>query len=115
MGFCFGGGLTWLMSVRNPNVKATAAFYGARPPIEEVPNMQAAALGIYASLDTGINSTKAELEAALKANNKTHKMVTYDGANHAFFNDTGTRYHQASATSAWTETLAWFRTHLKGQ
>lgn len=115
MGFCFGGGLTWLMSVRNPNVKATAAFYGARPPLEEVPNMQAAALGIYASLDNNINSTKAELEAALKANNKTHKMVTYDGANHSFFNDTGTRYHVPSATAAWTETLAWFGKYLKGQ
>jgi len=52
------------------------------------------------------------LEAALKGLGKTYKFRTFEGANHAFFNDTGGRYHPEAAGGAWRETLAWFETYL---
>jgi carboxymethylenebutenolidase len=36
IGFCVGGSLPWLLSVRNPNIRAAAPFYGSAPPLEEV-------------------------------------------------------------------------------
>ena len=48
----------------------------------------------------------------MKVNNKTYRFQTFAGANHAFFNDTGRRYHPEAAGGAWRETLAWFETHL---
>ena len=112
MGFCFGGGIVWLMAVRNPQLRAAAPFYGSAPPLEEVPNLQAPVLGIYAGEDARINAGLPDLEAALKENGKNYKFVTYTGANHAFFNDTGSRYHPQAAGEAWLETLAWFEDHL---
>jgi carboxymethylenebutenolidase len=41
-----------------------------------------------------------------------HDFHIYEGANHAFFNDTGDRYNAAAATDAWARTLAWFRQYL---
>jgi len=38
----------------------------------------------------------------------------YDGAGHAFFNDTGGAYDAAAAADAWQATLAWLRRHLAG-
>jgi carboxymethylenebutenolidase len=38
--------------------------------------------------------------------------MVHQGADHAFFNDTGGRYNEAAAEAAWTATLAWFREHL---
>jgi carboxymethylenebutenolidase len=112
-GFCFGGGLTWLMSVRNTEIAAAAPFYGSAPPLDEVPNLNAPVLGIYAGDDERINSGVPELEAALQQNGKNYRVITYPGTRHAFFNDTGQRYHQEAATAAWQEVLGWFDEHLK--
>lgn len=113
MGFCFGGGIVWLMAVSNPELRAAVPFYGSAPPLDKVPNLQVPVLGIYAALDNRIGAGVPDLEKALKDNGKTHKFVTYAGANHAFFNDTGRRYHPEAAGGAWSETLGWFETYLK--
>jgi carboxymethylenebutenolidase len=112
MGFCFGGGMVWLLSVRNSAVRAAVPFYGSAPPLEEVPDLNAAVLGIYAGNDGRINAGVPDLEAALMEHQKQYEFITYPGADHAFFNDTGERYHPEAAEQAWTETLSWFGQHL---
>ena len=112
MGFCFGGSIVWLMAVGNPELRAAVPFYGSAPPLDQVPNLQVPVLGIYAAEDSRINAGVPGLEAALIAEGKDFKFVTYPGANHAFFNDTGSRYHPKAANSAWMETLEWFEDHL---
>ncbi len=112
-GFCFGGGLTWLLSARNPEIAAAVPYYGSAPPLDEVPNLNAPVLGIYAADDERINSGVPDLEAALQEHGKTHRVISYPGTRHAFFNDTGQRYHQEASAAAWQETLAWFDQHLK--
>lgn len=113
IGFCFGGSLVWLLSVRNPEIQAAVPFYGSAPPLDEVPNLNAAVLGIYAGNDSRVNSTAPDLEAALKENQKEYRFITYPGVDHAFFNDTGQRYAPEAAKQAWAEALGWFEQHLK--
>ena len=36
----------------------------------------------------------------------------YEGAGHAFNNDTGQRYHKEAATLAWGQTIAFFKKYL---
>jgi dienelactone hydrolase len=86
----------------------------ARPPLGEVPNLNIPVLGIYGGDDQRINEGVPALEAALKEHNKNYKFITYPGAGHAFFNDTGSRYNPQAAGEAWRELLAWFQTNLKG-
>lgn len=112
MGFCFGGSIVWLLAVRNPDLRTAVPFYGSAPPLEEIPNLQIPVLGIYAAEDNRINGGVPALEQALESNGKDFKFVTYSGANHAFFNDTGSRYRPQAAAEAWTETLNWFEEHL---
>ena len=112
MGFCFGGSITWLMAVGNPELRAAVPFYGSAPPLDTVPGLQVPVLGIYAGEDARIGAGVPDLEAALKAEGKNYKFITYPGANHAFFNDTSSRYHPTAAGEAWLETLSWFEDHL---
>ena len=79
MGFCFGGSITWLLAVRNPEIRAAVPFYGSAPPLEDVANMQVPVLGIYAAEDSRINAGVPALEAELIAQNKEHKFITYPG------------------------------------
>jgi carboxymethylenebutenolidase len=54
----------------------------------------------------------ADMKAGLERAGLTHEIVTYQGAGHAFFNDTGPRYNQAAATRAYAKVLDWFGRHL---
>ncbi len=112
VGFCFGGGVTWQVATHMPELRAAVPFYGPPPAVDEVPNIQAAVLGIYGGLDTRITGTLPAMEAAMQANGKIFEPVVYDGADHAFHNDTSTRYNAEAATDAWRRTLEWFGRYL---
>ena len=45
-GFCFGGGVTWRVATQMPELLAAVPFYGPHPPLEDVPNIQAALPGL---------------------------------------------------------------------
>jgi carboxymethylenebutenolidase len=74
----------------------------------------AAMLVVYGGNDTRITSQRPQVEENLRAAGKTFEVKVYEGANHAFFNDTGGSYNEAAARDAWQVTLAWFRQHLRG-
>lgn len=112
VGFCFGGGVTWLMATRMPELRAAVPFYGPHPPVEDVPNIQAAVLGIYGELDQRINQGIPAIEEAMALNGKIFEKVIYPGADHAFHNDTSPRYNAEAARDAWQRTLDWFATYL---
>lgn len=107
VGFCFGGGVTWLVAVGMPELTAAVIFYGPPPPTAQVPSIRAEVLAIYGALDTRITSTAPAMEAAMQQNYKVFAKVIYPNADHAFFNDTGPRYNAAAAQDAWGRTLAW--------
>lgn len=111
-GYCFGGGITWRMATTLPGLKAAVPFYGPAPDLDQVPDIKAAVLGVYAEQDERINAGKDALEQALIEAGITHQMNVYPGVNHAFHNDTGGRYVEEQATQAWQDTLAWFEEHL---
>ena len=112
-GFCFGGGVTWRVATRMPELLAAVPFYGPQPPVEDVPNIQAAVLAIYGGLDSRINSGIPEIERAMIQNNKIYEKIVYEGADHAFHNDTGSRYNPEAARDAWERTLVWFEQYVR--
>jgi carboxymethylenebutenolidase len=112
-GFCFGGGVTWQVAVDMPELLAAVPFYGPHPDISDVPSINAAVLAIYGELDNRINSGIPAIEEAMKANNKIYEKVIYPNADHAFHNDTGSRYNAEAAQDAWTRTLAWFDNYVR--
>lgn len=112
IGFCFGGGITWRVATALPSLDAAVPFYGPAPDLSQVPNIEAAVLGVYAEMDERINGGIADLEAALDAAGTTYQMNIYPGVNHAFHNDTGERYVEEQATQAWTDALAWFNEYV---
>lgn len=113
MGFCWGGGMTNQVAVNAPDLTAAVPFYGSQPKAEDVPKIKASLLCHYAGLDKRINAGIEAFEAALKEASIEYKMFVYEGAGHAFFNDTGSRYHKEAATLAWTRTIKFFNVELK--
>ena len=112
-GFCWGGGVTNQVAVNSPDVQAAVPFYGRQPAPEDVPKIKASLLLQYAGDDERINAGIPAFEAALKEASVDYKMFMYEGAGHAFFNDTGPRYHEEAAKLAWERTIAFFKQKLK--
>jgi carboxymethylenebutenolidase len=116
MGFCWGGGQVNALAVADPGLAAGVAFYGRQAPAADVPKITAPLMLHYASLDERINAGIAEYEAALKAAGKSYELHMYDGANHAFNNDTNAaRYNKAAADLAWGRTVAFLKKHAGGE
>jgi carboxymethylenebutenolidase len=111
-GFCYGGGVTWRVATQMPELKAAVPFYGPHPELNDVANIHAAVLAIYGELDTRINSGIDAIEAAMQQNSKIYSKIIYPAADHAFFNDTGSRYNQSAAQDAWMQMLAWFQQYV---
>jgi carboxymethylenebutenolidase len=112
-GFCFGGGVTWRVAVGLPELRAAVPFYGPPPSADEVSTIKAAVLAMYAERDSRITSTAPMMETAMQQAGKTFEKIIYPNTDHAFFNDTGTRYNAAAAQDAWAKLLAWFDRYLK--
>ncbi len=114
MGFCWGGGMVGDLAVNAPTLNAGVVYYGRQPNAGDVPKMQAPLLLHYAGEDTRINGGIPAFEEALKQASKRYTLHMYDGAQHAFNNDTSeARYHKAAADQAWARTLAFFKEHLR--
>lgn len=114
VGFCWGGGQVNQLAVAEPELAAGVAYYGMQPKAEDVAKIKAPLLLHYAGLDERINAGIAGFEAALKADGKTYELHRYEGANHAFNNDTNAaRYDKAAADLAWGRTVAFLKKYTE--
>ena len=114
-GFCWGGGMTNRLAVAlGGELAAGVPFYGPSAATEDVPQIEAALMIIYAGTDPRINAMWPEYEAALQANGVTYEMHMFEGTLHGFHNNSTPRYNEAAAALAWNRTVGFFRNHLAG-
>lgn len=114
VGFCWGGAMANSLAVNVASLKAVVAFYGVQANVADVSKIKAALQLHYAGLDERINAKMTVYEEALKKEGISYEQYVYEGANHAFYNDTApTRYNEAAAKLAWQRTLDFFAKHLK--
>ena len=110
MGFCFGGGHSLQLGMReSENLAMTILYYGSvvtdldllRPLTDGQP-----VLGIFGGEDATIPVANViEFEAALNSLEIPNQITVYEGVGHAFLNEDN--YDQdGAAGDAWQETLA---------
>jgi carboxymethylenebutenolidase len=113
MGFCWGGGTVNNLAVASPELLAAVPYYGGQPNPESVAAIKAKVMAHYGGLDERINAGIPAFEAALQAAGVDHQIFIYEGANHAFNNDTSAaRYDKQAADLAWSRTVALFKETL---
>lgn len=110
MGFCFGGGHSLQLGMRqSQSLALTIIYYGAlvtepellRPLTDAQP-----VLGVFAGEDAQITRADViEFEAALNTLNIENEITIYEGVGHGFVNEDN--YNQPGpAGDAWQQTLA---------
>jgi carboxymethylenebutenolidase len=116
IGFCLGGGLAvWAASV-NPKIRAVVSYYYVMPHGKpDFTQIDAPVLGQFGTADDFIPVATAEaLLAELREAGVAAEFVFYEGAGHAFFNDTnrlGT-YDADAGARAWARSTEFLAEHL---
>jgi carboxymethylenebutenolidase len=115
VGFCWGGGVINQLAVNDPTLNAGVVYYGTPADPSEAVKVKAALLLNYA--DPALDKRNGELAPpyaeALKAAGKDFQIYFYEGAQHAFNDDTAAaRYNKQAADLAWGRTLALFKRTL---
>jgi carboxymethylenebutenolidase len=114
MGFCMGGRLAFLSDGFGLGLAGVVGMYGwpvgpsrngTPAPADVAATFEAPVLAVFGGADQGIGPEAVEaFEAALRAAGIEHRVVTYDGAPHSFFDRKQTEFAEASA-AAWDEVL----------
>ena len=113
-GFCWGGGMTNQVAVKAPDLLAAVPYYGRQPDPKDVPKIKASVMAHYAGEDERINRGILAFEEAMKKAGIDYQIYIYEGAAHAFNNDSNPdRYHKEAAELAWKRTIAFFKGKLK--
>lgn len=113
VGFCWGGGLVNQLAVNDPKLNAAVAYYGRQADAADASKIKARLQLHYGGLDERVNAGIPAYETALKAAGTKYELYVYEGANHAFNNDSApTRYSPEAAKQAWERTLRLFKETL---
>ena len=83
------------------------------PTAERIANIQTPILAIYGERDRNLTISMAPVMTEMIRQQKTFGFVVYEGAAHAFHNDTGANYNAPAACDAWARTIAWFDKYLR--
>lgn len=117
-GFCMGGGLTLMAACELPDAfGAVVPWYGLIPWEHAQPDwskVTAPVEGHFAGNDGFFTADAArDLEASLRGAGVAATLYVYDGAEHAFFNDSRPAvYDPEIAAKAWQRTLDFLNTRL---
>ena len=119
VGFCFGGGNSWLQAAAAHELSGVIGFYG-RPgqgrdgspgAAARASEFKAPVLALMGGADQGIPKEQVdEYEAALQAAGVEHEVHVYPGAPHSFF-DRSYEEHVDTASDAWERVLAFIAKH----
>ncbi|MDH5233389.1 MAG: dienelactone hydrolase family protein [Gemmatimonadota bacterium] len=113
VGFCWGGGRSFLHATHAPGLTASVVYYGSPPSAEQMANIKAPVLGFYGGNDARINATIPATDSAMKRLGKAYEFHILDGAGHGFLRgQDGSEANLAAARAAWPRTIAFFRAKL---
>jgi carboxymethylenebutenolidase len=118
IGWCMGGGLSLSAAAdyggtSSGAIGAAVCFYGRPLASSDCARLQAPVLGLFAEEDHGISVADVHaFENELQRHDVPHEVHIYEGAHHAFFNDTRPVYDPEAAADAWRRTLEWFERYL---
>ena len=115
MGFCWGGGQSYLYATARPELDAAVVYYGTSPDAAALASVRAPVLGLYGEDDARVNATVGPAEARMKELGKTFVTATYPGAGHGFLRAQDGRdgANLAAALKAWPATVEFLKKHLE--
>jgi len=117
VGFCWGGGTSFLYALKQPALNAAVSYYGPMPDSLDYSNAKAPILGLYAGNDSRVNPGIPKAKEELAKKNVTYDPHIFDGAGHGFLRaQAGTPQNPGNMKAtedAWPLTLEFLKKYTK--
>jgi carboxymethylenebutenolidase len=120
MGFCMGGRMSFLASTLGLGLAGVIGLYGtlqgpwrndAPAPLDRLDDVGAPVLGLFGGADESISADAvAAFDRGLTERGIDHRIVTYPGAPHSFFDRKAVDFARES-DAAWTEVRGFIEAH----
>ena len=105
IGYCMGGSLSFRTAAAGEELGAAFVYYGSAPDEEAMAGIRCPVYGFYGEKDPRLTDAVPDVAKAMKAHGKMYEPVVYEGAPHAFFNDTRISFRPEAARRAWARTI----------
>ena len=113
VGFCFGGAQSWRQSAGGHGLAGCIGFYGVPARVRDVlPSMEVPLLLLVAGADFTPPEEFEKFDGELTEAGVKHRMVTYEGAPHSFFDRTFAE-HAEACDDSWRQMLAFINQESK--
>lgn len=120
VGFCMGGRIAFVSATLGHGLAGVVGFYGnpvgpgrsdVPAPVSVADRIASPVLGLFGGADEGIPAAAVEdFEVALEQAGVEHRILTYEGAPHSFFDRKADEFARTSER-AWADVLAFVREH----
>src|SRR3954468_5142408 len=118
VGFCWGGGTSFLYARRQPALNAAVSYYGPMPAdAAEYANTKAPVLGLYGGNDSRVNANIESAKAGMAKAGGTYEPHVFEAAGHGFLraqngsaNATG---NMKATEQSWPLTVEWLKKYTK--
>jgi carboxymethylenebutenolidase len=115
VGFCWGGGRSFLHATHAPGLGASVVYYGSPPAPEQMAAISAPVLGLYGGNDARINATIPAADSAMQRLGKSYAYQIFEGAGHGFLRaQDANPANAAAAQQAWPRTVTFLKARLGG-
>jgi carboxymethylenebutenolidase len=113
VGYCMGGGLVLQTALQEDDLGAGIVYYGRPLEPDAAKQVMAPTLTFIGTEDRIPVSGVEAMHAAFDEAGIENEFVVYEGAQHAFFNDTrASSFDEEAATDSWARTLSFLRERL---
>jgi carboxymethylenebutenolidase len=116
VGFCWGGGTSFLYAISQPALNAAVSYYGPMPPELDYSKAKTPILGLYGGNDSRVNSGIDKAKEELAKRKVTYEPHIFDGAGHGFLRqqsgNANAPGNMKATEEAWPLTLQFLRKYL---
>jgi len=114
VGFCWGGGVSFVLAASVPAPQAAVVFYGVTPDSATLLLVTAPVEGHYGGDDARVDATIPAAKAALSAHGRHYESYVYPGAGHGFLRaqDERNGANARAAREAWPRAVSFLKRHL---
>jgi carboxymethylenebutenolidase len=113
LGFCFGGSYSFALAAADRRIRSAIPFYGAPPETTDLAHLDCPVLALYGETDERLIASLPDVTQRMHDAGVQFVSHVYEGAGHAFFNDTNpVMYRPEVAADAWTRSLEFLRGSL---
>lgn len=110
LGFCFGGSYSFALAAADSRIRGAIPFYGTPPETADLAHLDCPVLALYGETDERLMASLPDVTERMREAGVQFVPHVYEGAGHAFFNDTNKlMYRPEVAADAWKRSIEFLR------